>query len=90
LFQWYYFGLHLLAELKGNEMQTNEYKFFKKGYLLIRRKEGQGFFIDKDTEVVIAKVDGDKVYVAVKAPNKRVVREELMSKEPRKPEASAT
>lgn len=69
-------------------MQNDEYKFFKKGYLLIRRKEGQGFFIDKDTEVVIAKVDGDKVYVAVKAPNKRVVREELMGKEPRKPEVS--
>lgn len=65
-------------------MKTNEYKFFKKGYLLIRRKEGQGFFIDKDTEVVIAKVEGDKVYVAVKAPNKRVVREELMGKEPRR------
>ena len=64
-------------------MKTDEYKFFKKGYLLIRRKEGQGFFIDKDTEVVIAKVDGDKVYVAVKAPNKRVVREELMGNEPR-------
>lgn len=65
-------------------MQTNEYKFFKKGYLLIRRKEGQGFFIDKDTEVVIAKIEGDKVYVAVKAPNKRVVREEIMGNEPRK------
>ncbi len=70
-------------------MQTNEYKFFKKGYLLLRRKEGQGFFIDKDTEVVIAKIDGDKVYVAVKAPNRRVVREEIAGKEPRKPEASA-
>lgn len=70
-------------------MQTNEYKFFKKGYLLLRRKEGQGFFIDKDTEVVIAKIEGDKVYVAIKAPNKRVVREEIASKEPRKPEASA-
>lgn len=64
-------------------MKTDEYKFFKKGYLLIRRKEGQGFFIDKDTEVVIAKVDGGNVYVAVKAPNKRVVREELMGNEPR-------
>lgn len=69
-------------------MQTNEYKFFKKGYLLLRRKEGQGFFIDKDTEVVIAKIDGDKVYVAVKAPNKRVVREEIANNEPRKAEAS--
>lgn len=64
-------------------MKNEEYKFFKKGYLLIRRKEGQGFFIDKDTEVVVAKIDGDKVYVAVKAPNKRVVREELMGNEPR-------
>jgi sRNA-binding carbon storage regulator CsrA len=64
-------------------MKTEEYKFFKKGYLLIRRKEGQGFFIDKDTEVVVAKIEGDKVYVAVKAPNKRVVREELMGNEPR-------
>jgi len=64
-------------------MKTDEYKFFKKGYLLIRRKEGQGFFIDKDTEVVVAKIEGDKVYVAVKAPNKRVVREELMGNEPR-------
>lgn len=70
-------------------MQTNEYKFFKKGYLLLRRKEGQGFFIDNDTEVVIAKIEGDKVYVAIKAPNKRVVRDEIMTKEPRKPDASA-
>ena len=71
-------------------MQTNEYKFFKKGYLLLRRKEGQGFFIDKDTEVVIAKIDGDKVYVAVKAPNKRVVREEIMGNEPRKADTIAS
>ena len=71
-------------------MQTNEYKFFKKGYLLLRRKEGQGFFIDKDTEVVIAKIDGDKVYVAVKAPNKRVVREEIANNEPRKADTIAS
>ena len=71
-------------------MKNEEYKFFKKGYLLIRRKEGQGFFIDKDTEVVVAKIDGDKVYVAVKAPNKRVVREELMGNEPRAESAIKT
>ena len=71
-------------------MKTDEYKFFKKGYLLIRRKEGQGFFIDKDTEVVVAKIEGDKVYVAVKAPNKRVVREELMGNEPRAESAVKT
>ena len=69
-------------------MKTDEYKFFKKGYLLIRRKEGQGFFIDKDTEVVVAKIEGDKAYIAVKAPNKRVVREEIMKNEPRKPEVT--
>ena len=71
-------------------MKTDEYKFFKKGYLLIRRKEGQGFFIDKDTEVVVAKIEGDKVYVAVKAPNKRVVREEIMGNEPRKADTIAS
>lgn len=71
-------------------MKTDEYKFFKKGYLLLRRKEGQGFFIDKDTEVVIAKIDGDKVYVAVKAPNKRVVREEIAGNEPRAESAIKT
>lgn len=70
-------------------MQTNEYKFFKKGYLLLRRKEGQGFFIDKDTEVVIAKIEGDRVYVAIKAPNRRVVREEIAGNEPRKAEQNA-
>lgn len=67
-------------------MKTNEYSFFKKGFLLLRRKEGQGFFIDKDTEVVVAKIEGGNVYVAIKAPNKRVVRDEIMAKEPRKPE----
>ncbi len=70
-------------------MKTNEYSFFKKGYLLLRRKEGQGFHIDSETEVVIAKIEGDRVFVAIKAPKKKIVRNEIMGNEPRKPEASA-
>lgn len=67
----------------NNNMTTKEFNFFKKGYLLLKRRAGQGFHIDDNTEIVIAKVENGEVYVAVKAPDKRIVRNEIMKNEPR-------
>jgi sRNA-binding carbon storage regulator CsrA len=64
-------------------VKANKFGFFKKGYLLLERKEGQGFMIDKDTEIVIAKIEGNKAIVAIKAPTKKVVRNEILGNEPR-------
>jgi carbon storage regulator CsrA len=67
-------------------MKAGEFGFFKKGYLILKRKAGQGFHIDSETEVVIARVEGGDVFVAIKAPKKHVVRNEIMSNEPRRPD----
>jgi sRNA-binding carbon storage regulator CsrA len=69
-------------------MKANRFGFFKKGYLLLERKEGQGFHIDAETEVVIAKIEGNKAFVAIKAPNRRVVRNEILDKAPRTEEGA--
>jgi carbon storage regulator CsrA len=67
-------------------MKAGEYGFYKKGYLILKRRSGQGFHIDSETEVVIARVEGDNVFVAIKAPKKRIVRNEIMMNEPRQPD----
>lgn len=71
-------------------MTPNEEKLVKKGYLLLRRKEGQGVTIDKDTEVLVSKIEGDKVYLSIKAVGKRIVRNEILGNEPRSPTSIAT
>lgn len=65
-------------------MKAGEFGFFKKGYLILKRKAGQGFHIDSETEVVIARVHEGEVFVAIKAPKKKVIRNEIMGNEPRK------
>lgn len=50
---------------------------------MLRRKVDEGFKVGDDVEIVIAKIEGDRVYVAIKAPNKRVVRNEIADNEPR-------
>jgi len=71
-------------------MKSNEFGFFKKGYLLLKRKAGQGFHVNNEVEVVIAKIEGETAFVAVKAPDKRVVRNEIMGNEPRSESAVRT
>lgn len=68
------------------DTSTKRYGFFKKGYLVLKRRQGQGVFIDNETEVVIAKIDGDNVFLAIKAPKRKVLRSEIVANEPRKPE----
>lgn len=63
-----------------------EYSFYKKGYLILKRRAGQGFRIDEHTEIVVARQDADHVYLAIKAPGRKVLRNEIVSNEPRKPE----
>jgi sRNA-binding carbon storage regulator CsrA len=63
-----------------------EYGFYKKGYLILKRKVGQGVNIDLNTEIIIARQDATHVYLAIKAPGKKVLRNEIVSNEPRKPD----
>ena len=53
----------------------------KKGYLVLKRRAGEGFKIDDETEVVITKITESAVYVAIKAPGKKVLRNEIIKKE---------
>lgn len=59
--------------------------YYRKGYLVLRRKPGQGFHIDENTEIVVTKVSGKEVTVAIRAPGRQVVRNEIMKNEPRAP-----
>lgn len=79
-------GLSNVDSSTKTKEQTQEYGFYKKGYLVLKRKEGQGVFIDSETEVVVAKVVGNITYLAIKAPNKKVLRSEIVANEPRKKE----
>lgn len=60
-----------------------EFGFYKKGYLVLKRRVGQGFNIDKETEIVVVRQDADHVYLAIKAPGRKVLRNEIASNEPR-------
>jgi len=84
------------TSLEGNtcnmerSTKTNQqFGFFRKGFLLLKRKAGQGFHIDSEAEIVVAKIENGVAYLAIKAPNKKVLRTEILSNEPRTPEATS-
>jgi carbon storage regulator CsrA len=62
---------------------NQQFAFGKKGFLLLKRRTGQGLSIGDNIEIEIAKVEGGEVYIAIKAPNKKVLRNEIMKNEPR-------
>ena len=57
----------------------------KKGFLVLKRKHGQGIKIGDDVEVILKKDEGI-CYLCIKAPGKKVLRLEIVDKPPRQKE----
>ena len=55
---------------------------FKKGFLVLKRKSGQGLRIGDDIEVILKEKDG-VTYLCVSAPGLKVLRSEIFDKEPK-------
>ena len=64
-------------------MNNQQFAFGKKGFLILKRRTGQGVSIGDGIEVEIAKVEGGEVYLAIKAPAHKVLRQEIVKNEPR-------
>jgi len=67
----------------GATMNNQQFAFGKKGFLILKRRTGQGITIGDDIEIEIAKVEGGEVYIAIKAPAHKVLRQEIIKNEPR-------
>ena len=66
---------------------NNDRTHYRRGYLTISRKCGEGFHIDENTEVIVTKIMNNRVDIAIKAPGKNVLRNEILANEPRKKES---
>lgn len=64
-------------------MNNQQFAFGKKGFLILKRRMGQGLSIGDNIEIEIAKVEGGEVFIAIKAPDQKVLRNEIMKNEPR-------
>ena len=50
--------------------------------LIISRKKNEGIVIDKNTEIIILDIQGDKVRIGIEAPGEiKIVRKELLETE---------
>lgn len=58
-------------------------KLHRRGGLTLKRKEGEGFKIDENTEVDILKCTDSCVYLSIKAPGRNVLRKEILKNVPR-------
>lgn len=79
-----------MNDLTVNEknLKRRKFDYYKKGFLVLKRKQYQSIVIDDDIEIVVSGITPSHVMLAIKSPTKKVLRGEIVKNQPREKDES--